>query len=86
MKATRRTREMVYQRLQLEAQPIRPSLSDLLTVSDVAVILSVSEKTVDKLVREQKLACVKVAARARWFNPEEIRGRFTLEKETRTIS
>jgi len=48
------------------------SVERLLTVSIVASILGISPKTVHKLVREGKLACVQVTARDRRFTPEQI--------------
>jgi len=48
------------------------SVERLLTVSMVASILGISPKTVHKLVREGKLACVKVTARDRRFTHEQI--------------
>ena len=46
----------------------------LLTVSQVAVALSLSRKTVNKLVREKRLACVQITARERRFTPEQVQG------------
>ena len=63
---------MVTQRIQPMAQSMCPSLSALLKTSDVAVILRVSAKTVNKLVREKKLACVQVTPRDRRFTHEQI--------------
>jgi|SRR5271157_1615511 len=39
---------------------------------NVAQILGVSPKTVNKLVREGKLPCVQVTARERRFTPEQV--------------
>jgi excisionase family DNA binding protein len=44
----------------------------LLKAEDVSVVLSVSIKTVHKLVREGKLPCVQVTARERRFTPEQV--------------
>lgn len=44
----------------------------LYTAADVAGILLVPEKTVNKLVREKKLACVQVTPRMRRFTPEQV--------------
>lgn len=44
----------------------------LLTAKEVAAILSVSPKTVHKLVREKKLACVQVTSRDRRFTHEQV--------------
>jgi excisionase family DNA binding protein len=63
---------MVHQRIQPMAQSMSPSLSTLLTTSDVAVILSVSPKTVNKRVREKKLACVQLTSRDRRFTHEQV--------------
>jgi excisionase family DNA binding protein len=47
-------------------------MAALLNVSDVATLLGVSEKTVNRLVREKKLACVQVTARERRFTHEQV--------------
>ena len=47
-------------------------IAALLCCSDVAEILSVSTKTVRKLVREGKLACVQVTARERRFTHQQV--------------
>lgn len=44
----------------------------LLRVSEVAQILGISVKTVHKLVREGKLACVQVTSRDRRFTNDQI--------------
>jgi excisionase family DNA binding protein len=44
----------------------------LYTASDLANILLVPVRTVHKLVREKKLACVQVTARERRFTPEQV--------------
>ncbi len=44
----------------------------LLTVSEVAAALGLSNKTVNKLVREKKLACVQATARERRFTHEQV--------------
>ncbi len=49
-----------------------PSKPALWTVSDVALFLDVSTKTIHKLVREGKLACVQVTARERRFTHEQV--------------
>jgi hypothetical protein len=54
---------MEHQQIQPVAQSMRPSLSTLLRLSDVGVIFSVTTKTVNKLVRENELACVPVTYR-----------------------
>ena len=48
------------------------SIERLLTVAAVASILGISPKTVHKLVRERKLACVQVTARERRFTQEQV--------------
>ena len=48
------------------------SIVCLLTVSQVAVALSLSRKTVNKLVREKRLACVQITARERRFTHEQV--------------
>ncbi len=47
-------------------------LRSLLDSHEVAAILKISPKTVHKLVREKKLACVQVTARERRFTPEQV--------------
>jgi excisionase family DNA binding protein len=66
----------------------------LLTVATVAVILNLSPKTINKLAREGKLACVQVTSRDRRFTHEQvqeyIRSRSTSvrvdKKEPRPVS
>lgn len=57
--------------------------------SDVAQLLGISVKTVHKLVREGKLACVQVTARERRFTPEQvqeyIRSRSTEVRVDKTV-
>jgi excisionase family DNA binding protein len=48
------------------------SVSALLKAPEVAVLLGLSTKTIHKLVREKKLACVQVTARDRRFTPEQV--------------
>jgi excisionase family DNA binding protein len=45
----------------------------LLSPKEVAEILGISVKTVHKLVREQKLACVQVTAKERRFTEEQVK-------------
>ncbi len=51
----------------------RISIQKLLTAKDVAEILGISVKTVNKLVREGKLGCVQVTAKERRFTEDQIR-------------
>jgi excisionase family DNA binding protein len=51
----------------------RNFIQKLLSVKDVAEILGISAKTVNKLVREAKLGCVQVTAKERRFTEEQIR-------------
>ncbi len=44
----------------------------LLHVTDVALLLGISVKTVHKLVREGKLACIQVTVRERRFTHEQV--------------
>ncbi len=44
----------------------------LLNVKDVAITLGIAPKTVHKLVREGKLACVQVTSRDRRFTIEQV--------------
>ncbi len=48
-------------------------IQKLLSAKDVAEILGISVKTVNKLVREAKLGCVQVTAKERRFTDEQIR-------------
>jgi excisionase family DNA binding protein len=48
-------------------------ISQLLTPTDVAGILGISVKTVNKLAREGKLGCVQVTDRERRFTDEQVR-------------
>jgi len=48
------------------------ALVSLLDSQEVALILKISAKTVHKLVREGKLACVRVTARDRRFTHEQV--------------
>ncbi len=47
-------------------------IQKLLSAKDVAEILGISVKTVNKLVREAKLGCVQVTAKERRFTEEQI--------------
>jgi excisionase family DNA binding protein len=49
------------------------SLTKLLKAINVADILGISMKTVNKLVREGKLGCVQVTAKERRFSEEQVR-------------
>ncbi len=44
----------------------------LMNAKQVATILKISSRTVQKLVRERKLACVQVTARERRFTAEQV--------------
>ncbi len=48
-------------------------IQKLLSARQVAEILGISVKTVNKLVREAKLGCVQVTAKERRFTEEQIR-------------
>ena len=48
-------------------------IQKLLSAQDVAEILGISVKTVNKLVREAKLGCVQVTAKERRFTEEQVR-------------
>lgn len=48
------------------------SIERLLTVATVASILGLSHKTVHRLAREGKMACVQVTARERRFTHEQV--------------
>ncbi len=47
-------------------------LTPLMNAEQVADVLGIAIKTVHKLVRERKLACVQVTARERRFTPAQI--------------
>jgi excisionase family DNA binding protein len=52
---------------------LQPSqISCLMTAVDVGLILGISTKTVNKLVREGKLSCVQVTSRDRRFTHEQV--------------
>jgi excisionase family DNA binding protein len=51
---------------------IVPGKPVLLSASDVALFMGISAKTVHKLVRERKLACVQVTSRERRFTHEQV--------------
>jgi len=48
-------------------------IQKLLSAIEVAEILGISVKTVNKLVREAKLGCVRVTAKERRFTEDQIR-------------
>ena len=48
-------------------------IQKLLSPKDVAEILGISVKTVNKLVREGKLGCVQVTSKERRFTEEQVR-------------
>ena len=48
-------------------------IQKLLSAKDVAEMLGISVKTVNKLVREAKLGCVQVMVKERRFREEQIR-------------
>ena len=64
------------QRLMIEHQIANrddaPTMERLLTAVTVASILGVAPKTIHKLVRERKLACVQVTARERRFTHDQV--------------
>ena len=49
-------------------------IQKLLSAKDVAEILGISVKTVNKLVREGKLGCVQVTAKERRFTEDQVEG------------
>ena len=53
-------------------ESIPEAFPSLLTAKRVGVILGISLKTVHKLARERKLACVQVTSRDRRFTPEQV--------------
>jgi hypothetical protein len=63
---------MVQQHTKNSSESNRGFIDVLLNVSDVATFLGVAAKTVHKLVREKKLACVQVTSRDRPFTSEQV--------------
>jgi excisionase family DNA binding protein len=55
-----------------ENDPERIFIQKLLSARDVAEILGISVKTVNKMVREAKLGCVQVTAKERRFTEDQI--------------
>jgi excisionase family DNA binding protein len=49
-------------------------IQKLLSTKDVAEILGISAKTVNKLVREGKLGCVQVTTKERRFTEQQVEG------------
>ncbi len=58
-------------------------LVKLLKATDVADLLGISVKTVHKLVRDQRLACVQVTSKERRFTEEQVRA--YIEGQSREI-
>lgn len=58
-------------------------IQKLLSAKDVAEILGISVKTVNKLVREGKLGCVQVTAKERRFAEEQVKA--YIESRTKII-
>jgi len=56
-----------------ENEQERILIQKLLSAREVAEILGISVKTVNKLVREAKLGCVQVTAKERRFTEDQIR-------------
>jgi excisionase family DNA binding protein len=56
-----------------ENEQDRISVPRLLSAKDVGEILGISVKTVNKLVRAGKLACVQVTTKERRFTEEQVR-------------
>jgi excisionase family DNA binding protein len=55
-----------------ESNSSQGQLRSLMTAKDVAEILGISAKTVNKLVREAKLGCVQVTTKERRFTEEQV--------------
>ncbi len=66
-----------------ENEQERSAIFSLLSVKDVAEILGISVKTVNKLVREGKLGCVQVTAKERRFTEEQVQA--YIEAQTKVI-
>src|SRR5271157_2955642 len=56
-----------------ENEQERIFIQKLLSARDVAEILGISVKTVNRLVRDAKLGCVQVTAKERRFTEEQVR-------------
>jgi excisionase family DNA binding protein len=57
-----------------ENEQERIFIQKLLSAKDVAEILGISVKTVNKLVREGKLGCVQVTEKERRFTEQQVEG------------
>jgi len=64
---------MINEQTGKENEQGRIPIQKLLSAKDMAEILGISVKTVNKLVREAKLGCVQVTAKERRFTEEQIR-------------
>ncbi|MGO9567852.1 MAG: helix-turn-helix domain-containing protein [Desulfomonilaceae bacterium] len=64
---------MVQNELTKAEQAQEEPLCPLMNVVDVADILGVAHKTVNKLVRSGKLGCVQISPRARRFSKEQVK-------------
>ena len=56
-----------------ESNHSQGQLRSLMTAKDVAEILGISAKTVNRLARERKLGCVQVTGKERRFTEEQVR-------------
>jgi excisionase family DNA binding protein len=64
---------MINDETRKESDQERILIQTLLSAKDVAQILRISAKTVNKLVREAKLGCVQVTTKERRFTEDQIR-------------
>ena len=66
-------------------------IQKLLSAKDIAEILGISVKTVNKLVREAKIGCVQVTAKERRFTEEQVQAYIAscstqVQIDTRTLT
>jgi excisionase family DNA binding protein len=75
-------RAMKHWELKSDGGQVIQSMTVLLDPREAAAVLKVSTKTVHKLVRERKLACVQLTARERRFTPEQVQDYIQAHKTT----
>ncbi len=73
LKLSMRRKRLVSQRIKKTTEKLDSfGQMPLLRVTDVALLLGISPKTIHKLVREGKLACVQITARERRFTHQQV--------------
>ena len=72
---------------EIRAEPVwgKERVALLLDSKEVAAILKVAVKTVNKLVREGKLACVQVTSRDRRFTHEQVQEYIQSQSTTQRV-